>query len=205
MNERTIKRPTGPAVIFLLTAMGFIFTIFSHSVLTQLLEQLDELQPMAIFRFVLWGVTNLFMSIILFSKKYDNWLIIGSGILLIPSIFTLFLNISPYLISEIIFYLILIVFTYVMVKMPETPIREKVVKFRFIIPLFQFILILISTIQSIRGVYENYMETNGAYTTGSISIAMVLLPSILSSISGFLPVLCYVWLANWLANPYEKQ
>lgn len=204
MNEKTIRRPTGPAIIFLLTALGFFFTIFSHSVLAQLLEPVDEMQPLAIFRFVLWGTTNLFMSIVLFSKKYDNMLIIGSSVLLIPCIFTLFLNITPYLISEILFYLVLIAFTYIMVKMLETPIREKAVKFRFVIPLFQFVLILISTIQTMQGLYEKLTETMGTTPEGAMGMVVALVPSILGAITGFLPVLCYTWLANWMANPYEK-
>ncbi len=204
MNERTIKRPTGPAVIFLITALSFFFTTFSSTVLAQLIEPVKEIPPMGIFRLILWGVTNIFMSIVLFSKKYNNMLIAGASTLLTPSIFTLFLNISPYLISEIIFYLVLIAFTYIMVKMPETPIREKAVKFRFIIPLSQFIIILVSTIQTMQGLYENLTETMGTAPEGTMNAAIALVPSILGAITGFLPVLCYVWLANWMADPYEK-
>ena len=145
------------------------------------------------------------MSIVLFSKKYNNLLLVSTGALMIQSIFGLFLNITPYLISEIIFYLILIAFTYIMVKKPDTPIREKTVKFRFIIPVFQFILILISTIQTMQGLYENLTETMGTQLSDPISLAVVLVPSILGAISGFLPVLCYSWLSNWLANPIRNK
>lgn len=204
MNEKTIRRPTGPAVIFLLTALGFFFSIFSSALFAQLLENMQEMPPLGIFRYVLWGATNLFMSIILFSKKYNNRLIVGSGVLLIPCLVTMFLNITPYLIGEIIFYLVLIAFTYIMVNMSGTPIREKAVKLRFIIPVFQFILILISTTQIIQGVYEKFTETAATYPEGAMSVAIALVPSILGAVTGFLPVLCYTWLANWLANPYEK-
>lgn len=40
-----------------------------------------------------------------------------------------------------------------MIKMPETTIREEITKFRFIIPLFQFILLLLSTIDIIVNLY----------------------------------------------------
>lgn len=153
---------------------------------------------------ILCGTTNLIISIILFSKKYNNALIIGTGVLIIPCVFTLFLNATPYLIAEILFYLVLIAFTYIMVKMPETPIREKTAKFRFIIPVFQFILILISTIQTIQGVYEKFVETSGTYPDATMNVAIALLPSILGAVTGFLPVLCYVWLTNWIAEPWEK-
>ena len=204
MNEKSIRRPTGPAIIFLFSALGFFFTILNSIILPHFIESLEEIQPMAIFRIFLWGSTNLFISIVLFSKKYNNLLIISTVALFIPSIVALFLNITPYTVSESVFYLFLIAFTCIMVKMPDTPIREKVAKFRFIIPLFQFILILISTIQSIHSVYEKYTSTAGAYPEGTMSAAIALLPSILSAISGFLPVLCYIWLANWLTDPYKK-
>lgn len=204
MNERTIRRPTGPAIIFLITALSYFFTLSSTLLMIEFFDYPKELTITGVIRTILLGATNLFMSTVLFSKKYDNKLIIGSGILLIPDIFTLFLNVSPYHISEILFYLVLIAFTYIMVQMLETPIREKAVKFRFVIPLFQFILILISTIQTMHKLYENLTETMGTTPEGAMGVAVVLAPSILGALAGFLPVLCYTWLANWMANPYEK-
>lgn len=204
MNERAIRRPTGSAIIFLIQTLSYFFIILSSVLMTQLFDKPDEIQPLGIIRTLLYGATGLFMSVVLFSKKYNNMLIVAAGALLIPSVLTLFLNISPYLISEIIFYLVLITFTYIMIKMPETPIREKAVKFRFIIPVFQFVMILISTIQTMQGLYENLTETMGTQLSDPMSLAVVVVPSILGAITGFLPVLCYVWLANWLADPYEK-
>ena len=205
MNERTIRRPTGPATIFLIQAITYFFTIVSTILMTQLFDYPKTMEPLAILRFVLLGATNLFMSIVLFSKKYNNLLLVSTGALMIQSIFGLFLNITPYLISEIIFYLILIAFTYIVVKKPDTPIREKTVKFRFIIPVFQFILILISTIQTMQGLYENLTESMGTPLSDGITTAIALVPSILGAISGFLPVLCYSWLSNWLANPVRNK
>lgn len=204
MKKSAIRKPTGPAVIFLLSALGFFSTIISSTIFAQIFENIQELTPLALFRLILWGTTNLIISVILFSKKYNNTLIVGTSLLIIPSLVTLFLNITPYSIAEIIFYLVLIAFTYIMVNMPETPIREKASKFRFIIPVFQFALILISTIQTVQEVYEKFVEISGTYPNEAANIAITLLPTLLGSIVGFLPVLCYVWLANWLADPREK-
>lgn len=205
MNEKTIRRPVGPAIIFLLQGITFFFTLFSTVLLTQITGEAREMEPLAIFRIVLWGATNLITSIILFSKKYNNTLLVATGVLLIPSIFGLFFNITPYSISEIVFYLILIAFTYIMVNMSETPIRDKAVKFRFVIPLFQFVLILVSTIQTILSLYENVVKATGLPLSDGMNIAVVLLPSILGAVAGFLPVLGYAWLSNWLVNPHKKQ
>lgn len=205
MNEREIRCPKGPATIFLIHSISYLFTILSSILMSVILDYPEKMPASGIFRIVLLGVTNLFMSIVLFSKKYNNTLIISSGILLATSISTLFFNITPYLITEIVFYLLLLAFTYIMVKMPGTPIREKAVKLRFIIPIFQFVIILISTIQTIFELYEKLTETMGPQLNDAVSNAIVLIPSLLGSIACFLSVLCYVWLANWLSDPYKKQ
>ena len=204
MNKKAIRQPTGPAVIFLISALTNFFTILSTFLMNAITDSAEKPAPLGVLRLFLFGATALFMSIVLSSKKYNNLLLISTATLLIPSIFGLFLNITPYLISDIIFYLLLIGFTYIMVKMPETPIREKTVKFRFIIPVFQFILILISTLQTMQNLYEKLTETMGDQLNDAMNLAVILMPSILGAVSGFLPVLCYVWLVNWLANPYEK-
>ena len=205
MKEKALRTPTGPAVIFLINAITFFFSLLSSMLYTQILDGAQELTPLGILRLVFWGAINLFMSIILFTKKYNNTLIIGASVLLIPNLITLFSNITPDLIGEIFFSLVLIAFIFIMVNMPDTPIREKAVKARYVIPVFKFILILISTIELIQGVYEKHIEYTGMYPDENMSIALTLLPSVLSAITGFLPVLCYAWLVNWLADPYEKQ
>lgn len=204
MNEKTIRRPKGPAIIFLIQAITYFFTIFSNVFMTEVLDSPNAMPASGILRIVLFGVVNLFMSIVLFSKKYNNTLLVASGILLIPSVISLFSNITLYNISEIIFFLLLIAFTYIMVKMPDTPLREKTVKLRFIFPVFQFVFILISTIQTITELFEKLTQTMGTYPDGAMYTATILLPSILGAVGGFLPVLCYALLTNWLANPYEK-
>ena len=151
-----------------------------------------------------YGCCYLFMSIILFSKKYNNTLIVATATLLIYNIIGLFLNVTPFVIFDILFYLLLIAYTYVAINKQGTPLREKVVKFRYIIPLFQFALVLHSVIQTLQSNYERALETVSSYTEGTISIFEILSPFIISSIISFLPVLCYIWHVNWLADPYEK-
>lgn len=204
MNKKTIRTPKGPAVIFLTQSIDYFFIIFSSSFLAQFSDEIQRKSTWEIIHYLIFGAITLFMSIVLFSKKYDNLLLISTAALLIPGIFNLFSNLSPYLILEIIFYIVLFAFTYIMVKMPETPIRKAAVKLRFIIPLFQFLLLLFSTIQMIQGLYENVVETTGTHFNASMNLAAVVLPAIMSSVSGFLPLLCYILLVNWLANPYEE-
>ncbi len=206
MNEKTIRKPKGPAIIFLIASFSYLITllnifIFNHS---GILDTEVDLPFIGILRVLIMAAANLFMSIILFSKKYNNALIVATATLLIYNIIGLFLNVTPYGIFDILFYLLLIAYTYVAINKQGTQIREKVVKFRYIIPLFQFALVLHSVIQTLQSNYERALETVSSYPEGTISMIAILSPYIISSIISFLPVLCYIWHVNWLADPYEK-
>ncbi len=207
MNERAIRKPKGPAIIFLITAISFIITIFSIFILSQSgLPNTDiDLPFIGVLRILIMAVANLFMSIILFSKKYNNILIVATASLMIYNIFGFFLNVTASGVIDTIFYLLLVAFTYIAIKKQGTPLREKVVKFRFIIPFFQIVLILCSVIANIQSSYERALEAVSTYPEGSVSIISLILPYVLSSIVSFLPVLCYIWLVNWIADPYEKN
>ena len=206
MNEKTIRKPKGPAIIFLIASFSYLITllnivIFNHS---GILDTEVDLPFIGILRVLIMAAANLFMSIILFSKKYNNALIVATATLLIYNIIGLFLNVTPFVIFDILFYLLLIAYTYVAINKQRTQIREKVVTSRFVIPLFQFCLILYSVIQTLQSNYERALETVSSYPEGTISIFEILSPYIISSIISFLPVLCYIWHVNWLADPYEK-
>ncbi len=204
MNEKSIRCPKGPAVIFLINAISNFSVILNSGLLAGLLDNMAELPTQAIIRLAFMGIVNLFMSIVLFSKSYNNLLLAGTGALMLPYVSTLFRGVSPGLIVNIIFYLLLMLFTYIMVNMTETYTRKKAVKVRFIIPTFQFVLILISTIQSIQNYYESFLYAASEHPDTVVNMVAFLLPAITSSIIGFLPVLCYIWLVNWLADPKKK-
>lgn len=206
MNEKTIRKPKGPAIIFLITSFSYIITllnifIFNHS---GILNTEVDLPFIGILRVLIMAAANLFMSIILFSKKYNNALIVATATLLIYNVIGLFLNVTPYVIVDSIFYLFLIAYTYIAINKQETLIREKIIKIRFIIPLFQFLLITYSTVQNLQNIYGKAVEAVSAYPAGSVSIIPLVLPMVFSSVLSFLPVLCYAWLVNWIADPYEK-
>lgn len=207
MNERTIRKPKGPAIIFLIASISYLTTllnifIFNHS---GILNTEVDLPFIGILRVLIMAAANMFMCIALFTKKYNNTLIVATATLLIYNIIGLFLNVTPFVIFDILFYLLLIAYTYVAINKQGTPLREKVVKFRYIIPLFQFALVLHSVIQTLQSNYERALETVSSYPEGTISMFGILSPYIISSIISFLPVLCYIWHVNWLADPYEKK
>lgn len=188
MDDRAIKRPKEAATIFLLYGVGNFFSIISNTLIP---NKSEEMTTSVIIKIFLLGVTNLFMGSALFSKNYNNKLILASLLLMLPSMFSLIFTVNALLICHIIFCLLLTAFTYIMIKMPETPIREENVKFRFIIPLFQVLLFIISSTELIQKLY---------YENSIIS----LIPQLLSLITSFLPIICYIFLVNWLADPYKK-
>ncbi len=205
MKNATIKKAKGSAVIFLLTAISQFSTVALEFLGTTFLNQAPKLKTSDIIIYVIWCMAHLFIAWVLFTKRYDNLLIIALSSQLIPCIIGLFTGSLFLYICQVIFNMVLIAFTYIMVKMPETPLREKIAKARFIIPLSQIALILFSTIQLIQELFEKLTATSGAPLSNNMNAAIVAIPSLLSALSGFLPVLCYIWLANWLVDPYEKK
>lgn len=207
MIERAIRKPKGPAIIFLIASISYLITLLNLFIFNQsgILNTEVDLPFVGVLRTLIMAAANMFMCIALFTKKYNNTLIVATTTLLIYNIFGLFLNVTPFAVFDTFFYLLLIAYTYIAIKKQKTPLREKVIKFRFVIPLFQFGLILYSVIQTLRSSYESALETVGSYPEGTISIFVMLLPFIISSIISFLPVLCYIWHVNWLAYPYEKN
>lgn len=206
MNKQAIRTPKGPAIIFLINAISFLTTLSSTFILTQsgITDANIDLPIIGVVRVLIMVAANLFMSIVLFSKKYNNTLIIATASLLIYNIIGLFLSVTPYTIIDSIFYLFLIAYTYIAINKQETPLREKVIKLRFIIPLFQFLLVTYSVVQTLQNTFAKALEIVSAYPAGSVSIIPLVLPMVFSSVLSFLPVLCYAWLVNWIADPYEK-
>ena len=203
MNKDAIRRPIGPAIIFLINSITYLNTMLMPTLLSLITGNVQEMPALALFRLTLWLVTALFFSIVLFSKKY-NIMPIAAIVISVPSIVSLFFGINIYRIADLLFFILFTVFTFIMVKMPEATTREKAVKLRFIFPAFQFVSILASTIPTIKSLFENFTETTGTQLSDPMNIVAIIIPSIISAIISFLPVLCYAWLANWLADPYKK-
>ena len=191
MDNRAIKTPKIPATIFLIFGVLYCLSVIS-AILTHIefFTKLEEVAVSEIIRLLLLGLTNLFMSSTLFLKNYNNKLIVASALLTLPNIFALFSDVNSFLIGNIVFGLLFTAFTYIMIKMPETPVREEVVKFRFIIPLLQFVLLIISSTDIIRHIYYG----NSIFT---------LIPLLYPLITGLLPILYYIFLVDWLATPYK--
>lgn len=201
MNERRIRTPKLPVFNYLFNCFSYISSILSVSLLSQFMDKIQEPSPMAIFNYGLLLVTNLFFAIVLLKRRYDTTLIIASALPLVRCIVGCIINFNATWIIDAINWILLSVFAYIMVKMPDTSAREKAVKLRFIFPVYELVAIVISTIQMIRDLFDRLDATgNDAMTNAILAI-----PTICSAIAGFLPFISSILLINWMADPYEKQ
>ena len=201
MNEKRIRIPKLPVFNYLFNCFSYISSILSVSLLSQFMDKIREPAPMAIFNYGLLLVTNLFFAIVLLKRRYDTTLIIASALPLVRCIVGCIINFNATWIIDAINWILLSVFAYIMVKMPDTSAREKAVKLRFIFPVYELVAIVILTIQMIRELFDRLDATgNDAMTNAIIAI-----PTILSAAAGFLPFISSILLINWMADPYEKQ
>lgn len=205
MKQKEIRCPKGPARIYLLGVIGYVFVLINDIFINNIFQYPEQKPVMMVIKSVLIIATNMFMCRVLYAKRYDKLLIAAVASEALPYAATLFIDATPLIIGDFILYLLLTAFTYVAIKMPDTAIREKCVRLRFIIPLGCIIQLVISTIFSIRSLYESQLQSTGAAPDGNMNVAIVVLPIILTVLSGALPVLGYILLTNWLSDPYEKK
>ena len=199
-----IRKPKGAARIFLLIAIGFFIASFGSIIMPILTEEAKQHSTLEIISDFAHGVSVLFISIVLFNKKYDKMVIFSSFVLLVVNTFTIS-KINILNISNIIFYILLAGFAYVMINMQESPIRETFAKIRFIIPIYNLLILVFSLIDTIKTLSASLVENTGAQLSESLSRAAVILPALMFLPAGILMVIAYAMLVNWLADPYEKK
>ncbi len=204
MKQKAIRCPKGPARIYLFGAIAYLFILIGDIVIKDIFQYPEQKPVLTVIRTILLIATNFFMCRVLYSKRYDNLLIAAVATTVLPFIVSLFKGVTPLVISDIVLYLLFFAFTYITVKMLDTPLREKCVKFRFIIPLALVIQFIIATVISIRELYDRMMQTTGTAPDSNMNFAIIVVPIIITVFSSILPVLGYIMLTNWLSDPYEK-
>lgn len=163
----------------------------------------QTMHPLVIVRFLLWFATYLFICIVLFGKKYNNATIVGVCLVMIPDLISLFGGITPNLIIAVIFDLLLALYTYITIKKTDTHLRVIATKLRFIFPLYQFVVAVITSIDSISTMYEA-MKNNGYDLLTELVTPDLFIYAIPVVLFSLIPVLGYTKLVNWLSNPYNK-
>ena len=203
MKYKAIRCPKGPARIYLFGAISYLFVLIGDIAIKDIFQYPEQKPVLTVIKTALLIATNFFMCRILYSKRYDNLLIAAVASTALPFVVSLFISVTPLVISDVVLYLLFFAFTYITVKTPDTPIREKCVKLRFIIPLALVIELVIATIITITELYEKMLQTSTT-PDSNMNIAVIVIPIIITVFSSILPVLGYVMLVNWLSDPYEK-
>lgn len=204
MKQKAIRCPKGPARIYLFGAISYLFVLIGDIAIKDIFQYPEQKPVLTVIKTALLIATNFFMCRILYSKRYDNLLIAAVASTALPFVVSLFISVTPLVISDVVLYLLFFAFTYITVKTPDTPIREKCVKLRFIIPLALVIGLVIATIITITELYEKMLQTSTT-PDSNMNVAVIVIPIIITVFSSILPVLGYVMLVNWLSDPYEKQ
>ena len=201
---QVIRTPKTPAIFFLIFALMGIFSSLGAFILPLLTEEAKYSIEQAI-SFALTGISSLAVCIVLFTKKYNNSLIYAMIGLLASNTINTFIsqNFSAFNIASLIFFVLLIGYTYIMVNNQEAPIREILTKLRFILPTYKLVLLMLSLFQTISTLTD--VLTQRGEVTEAMSNAAVILPTLAFLPTGLLEIICYALLVNWLANPYEKE
>ena len=201
MNEKRIRVPKFPVFYYLFNCFSNFTAIFSVYVLAQFTAQIQSPAPMALLNSGLIFICDLFFAIVLLKRKYDITLVIASVLPLARCAVGCIINLNASWILSIFYYILLAAFAYLMIKKPDTPIREKAVKLRFIFPIYELIAVAVSTIELLKDLTERLSSTgNDALMNMTLAI-----PTLLSAVAGFLPFVSCILLINWMADPYEKQ
>ncbi len=200
----TIRKPKWAIAIFMFNGITGLFAFVSTFIIPTIYSEIKSVNSVLISEAIktfLVAITPIILSIMLTKKRYDNSLVIATVLMLVPSVFSSFFILNPYLIIEIPFYVILILYTYVMVKMPDTSIRKTLSKIRAVIPVYQLFLIIFSVVQTRKELIKHL----GEHLNESTEAASTIVPFITALLPGVLLTICYTSLVNWLSNPYEKK
>lgn len=203
MKYKAIRCPKGPARIYLFGAISYLFVLIGDIAIKDIFQYPEQKPVLTVIKTALLIATNFFMCRILYSKRYDNLLIAAVASTALPFVVSLFISVTPLVISDVVLYLLFFAFTYITVKTPDTQLREKCVKLRFIIPLALVIELVIATIITITELYDKMLQTSTT-PDSNMNVAVIVVPIIITVFSSILPVLGYVMLVNWLSDPYEK-
>ncbi len=206
MKQKEIRCPKASAVIFLLMAFAYIFSSLG-SVLTAHFANPGETQLITTISHAIFAVSHLFISIVLFSKRYDKILIVAISSLAIAYLVFIIGFKAPINIFSLVIKLILVFIAYCLISDKSEKLKTIATKIRYIVPVGELIFLIFSAIRTIISV-NSALTKNLAASGGPESNVLVfstVFTSVFTVLAGILPVINYFILVNWLAKPYEND
>lgn len=196
MKRKEIRCPKFCAVMFLLSALSSFLSVgtqlFEHFMLTQ-----NSVEFLNIAKYILSGSAALFISIILFKKRYDKLLLSAVSGLVVSGIFSAIVygvtehSFSFSVLVDVLVFFIVLAFVYDFEK-----VKQFAVKTRFAVPVINFIALLIEGI---------FICSN---ISGKLDVDMTIV-TVFVAVVVFIPVIVlsvvnYYKLVAWVVDPYEQ-
>ncbi len=197
MSKREIRCPKFCAVMFLLSGLGSFFTIGTQLFECFVLSQ-NSLEFLNIAKYIASGSTALFLSIVLFKKRYDKLLLgaisgrVGSGIFS-----AIVYGVTEHSFSFSVLVDLLMIFIVLAFVCDFEKGKEFAKKIKRAIPVVVFSCLLIDSIF----IGINISEKINV----DITIPMVLIAAAVFLPAVVLYVAIYYKLVLWVMDPYEEK
>ncbi len=196
MKKREIRCPKFCAIMFLLSGLSSFLSVgtqlFEHFVLTQ-----NPIEFLNIARYLVSGSAALFISIVLFKKRYDKLFLGAVSGLVVSEIFsTIVYGVTEHSFSFSVLVDVLLFFIVLAFVCDLEKAKGFAKKIRFAVPVINFIALLIEGIF----VGANISEKLGA----DMTIAMVFVAVVVFVPVIVLSVVNYYKLVAWVVDPYEQ-
>ena len=196
MKKKEIRCPKFCAVMFLLSALSSFLSVgtqlFEHFMLTQ-----NPVEFLNVAKYIVSGSGSLFISIILFKKRYDKLLLGAVSGLVVSGIFSAIVyGVTEHSFSFSALVDILVFFIVLAFVCDFEKVKQFAVKTRFAVPVINFIALLIEGIF----ICSNMSEKLDV----DMTIAMVLVAVVVFIPVIVLSVVNYYKLVAWVVDPYEQ-
>lgn len=196
MKKKEIRCPKFCAVMFLLSGLESFLSVgiqfFEHFMLTQ-----NSVEFLNIAKYIVSGSAALFVSIILFKKRYDKLLLGAVSGLVVSGIFSAIVyGVTEHSFSFSVLVDVLVFFIVLAFVCDFKKIKQFAVKTRFAVPVISFIALLIEGIFICSNISE---KLDVDMTIAMLFAAVVVFVPVI-----VLSVVNYYKLVAWVMDPYEQ-
>ncbi len=196
MKKREIRCPKFCAVMFLLSGLSSFLSVatqlFEHFVLTQ-----NPIEFLSIARYLVSGSAALFISIVLFKKRYDKLLLGAVSGLVVSGIFSAIVyGVTEHSFSFSVIVDVLLFFMVLAFVCDFEKGKHFATKIRFAVPVINFVALVIEGIFVGASISE---KLDADMTIVMVFVAVVVFVPVI-----VLSVVNYYKLVAWVVDPYEQ-
>ncbi len=200
MKNREIRCPKFCAVIFLIEGLISLPRILLHVFPNEIFTNRFPFTTETLIYAIIGSISAIFISVILFMKRYDKLLVGAIGTMVVSEIVNTVIN-SPNIsnILSLLVDVLLLVLTIVMVLGSDS-LKKIAIKYQYIVPIMLIVSLVVGIVYASKDVFDKaHLDTSSIVGITAIMSILVIIPS------GIISVVKYLKLTNWLADPYEKN